>query len=98
MEESLSISMGSMVAVVFAPVGGRAVLGLAVEPLPPMAAAGARSSARAEQGCEEDEVRGGERLSPPLLFIAGVGGGFVLTAPTISTYCGKNGRTTCCMI
>ena len=45
-EESLLMSIGSMVAVVFAPAGGGAVLGLAVDPLPPMVAAGARSSTR----------------------------------------------------
>ena len=44
-EESLSMSMGSMVVVAPAPACDGAVLGLAVDPLPPMVAAGARCSA-----------------------------------------------------
>ena len=63
-EESLSINMGSMVTVAFAPAGDGAVFGLAEDPLALLVAAGAESSTRAEQGGEEDEVRGAERLTP----------------------------------
>ena len=46
-------------------------------------------------GGKEDEVWRGEKVTLSLLFIAGLGGGSGLIAPTLSAFRGGNGRTTC---